>query len=177
MIRGESEYREATLRAQKGAARLEEYREELRRRGLPPHEVERVMGPSVGLHDRLREEIARYERVKGGDLGDFRSLRDLGPLLIAARIAAGLSQRDLARALDVHESQVSRDERNEYQGVSAERAAQILEALAVDVRLRARVRRAAAAPGPSPPGAGAEAEAAAPLDLDLSVPPKPISPR
>jgi hypothetical protein len=33
----------------------------------------------------------------------------------------------------VHESQVSRDERNEYHGVTVERASRILDALGVDL--------------------------------------------
>ena len=45
------------------------------------------------------------------------------------RIAQGLTQRDLAKRLAVHESQVSRDERNEYFGISMERAVKILDAL------------------------------------------------
>jgi len=36
-------------------------------------------------------------------------------MLAALRIARGVSQRDLAGRLGVHESQVSRDKRNEYQ--------------------------------------------------------------
>jgi hypothetical protein len=35
--------------------------------------------------------------------------------------------RELARRLGVHETQVSRDERNEYFGITLERAAKILE--------------------------------------------------
>ena len=55
-------------------------------------------------------------------------------MLIALRIAKGVSQRDLAERLGTHESQVSRDERNEYHGVTVERANRILEALGVEVR-------------------------------------------
>ncbi len=40
-------------------------------------------------------------------------LAAIGRLLISVRIANGLSQRDLAERLDVHESVVSRDERND----------------------------------------------------------------
>ncbi len=46
-------------------------------------------------------------------------------------------QRELARRLDVHESQVSRGERNEYFGITLERAVKILDAL--NVRLHAKV--------------------------------------
>jgi hypothetical protein len=37
-------------------------------------------------------------------------------------VAQGIFQRELAQRLDVHESQVSRDEREEYFGVTLERA-------------------------------------------------------
>src|ERR1700724_721279 len=37
------------------------------------------------------------------------NLRGLGHLLISLRIAQGISQRELAKRLNVHESQVSRD--------------------------------------------------------------------
>ena len=42
--------------------------------------------------------------------------------LVALRIALGLTQRQLAERLDVNESQVSRDERNEYHGITVDRA-------------------------------------------------------
>jgi transcriptional regulator with XRE-family HTH domain len=43
----------------------------------------------------------------------------------------------LAKRLNVHESQVSRDERNEYFGITLERAIKILDAL--NVRLHTKV--------------------------------------
>ncbi len=48
----------------------------------------------------------------------------------------GLSQRELAEKLGVHESQVSHDERNEYYGITIERATRILDALGVKIRTR-----------------------------------------
>lgn len=61
-------------------------------------------------------------------------LSGVARLLIAVRIAGGLSQRELAERLGVHETQVSRDERNEYHGITVERANRILEALGVELR-------------------------------------------
>jgi transcriptional regulator with XRE-family HTH domain len=85
----------------------------------------------------LKEEVESYERLKRGEFDELENLRGLGHLLIALRIAQGVSQRELARRLDVHESQVSRDERNEYFGITLERAIKILDAL--NVRLRTKV--------------------------------------
>jgi transcriptional regulator with XRE-family HTH domain len=86
---------------------------------------------------QFKEEVESYERLKRGEFEELDNLRGLGHLLIALRIAQGVSQRELAKRLEVHESQVSRDERNEYFGVTLERAGRILEAL--NVRLRTRV--------------------------------------
>jgi transcriptional regulator with XRE-family HTH domain len=137
MIRSDAEYRDAVARSRKSAERLIEYREELQCQGLSDDEVEMSAGLMVSFLDDLNEEIGLYERIKEGDLSTFRTLREVGLLLIAARLARGLSQRELADRLEVHESQVSRDEKNEYQGISLERAAQILEVLSIDVQFRA----------------------------------------
>ena len=89
------------------------------------------------FHLQLQEEVESCERLKRGEFDDLDNLRGLGHLLISTRIAQGISQRELARRLGVHESQVSRDERNEYFGVTLERAVKILDAL--NVRLHTKV--------------------------------------
>jgi transcriptional regulator with XRE-family HTH domain len=141
MIRSDADYKEAIARSRRSGERLVEYREELRRQGFSTDEVEMTVGSAVSLLDDLSDELAQYERIKRGDLSAFRTLREVGRLLIAARLARGLSQRDLADRLGVHESQVSRDERNEYQGISLERAAQILEALSIELEIQASLRQ------------------------------------
>ena len=147
MIRSEAEYRDAVARAQKTAERLVQYRDELRAEGLSPDEVEKVVGSMVSIQDDLHEEIGRYRRFKEGDLSVFRGLREIGQLLIAARLARGLSQRELSEKLNIHESQVSRDERNEYQGISVERAVQVLEVLSIDLEIQATLEQLAGDPG------------------------------
>jgi transcriptional regulator with XRE-family HTH domain len=49
--------------------------------------------------------------------------------LIALRLARGLTQRQLAERLGVNEAQVSRDESNEYHGISVQRAQRTIDAL------------------------------------------------
>ncbi len=72
--------------------------------------------------------------MKRGEFEELDNLRGLGHLLISSRIAQGISQHALARRLGVHETQVSRDERNEYFSITLERAAKILDALNVQLR-------------------------------------------
>ncbi len=134
MIRNEDEYREAVRRLEDQEARIQQQAAELRSMNLSKPEQKRVLDPIQSFHDQLQEEIASYERLKRGEFDEFSNFEGLGRLLIALRIAGGLTQRDLAERLEVSESQVSRDERNEYHGVTLDRANRILEVLNAEVR-------------------------------------------
>jgi hypothetical protein len=137
MIRNETEYQEASARLTEERTRIAEHRSRLRDAGLSDMEIKRVIDPMESFHLQLQEEVESYERLKRGEFDDLDNLRGLGHLLISTRIAQGISQRELARRLGVHESQVSRDERNEYFGITLERAVKILDAL--NVRLHSTV--------------------------------------
>ena len=134
MIRNDHEYREAVQRLGDEAQRLQQQEEKLVGMGLGAEEVKRAMDPMRSFHLQLREEVESYERLKRGEFDELQNFHGVGALLVALRIAQGLSQRELAERLGVHESQVSRDERNEYHGVTVERAQRVLDALAVEVR-------------------------------------------
>jgi ribosome-binding protein aMBF1 (putative translation factor) len=138
MIRNEAEYQEASVRLAEEQKRLVEHRTRLKEAGLTEEEIKRVIDPIESFHLQLREEVESYERLKRGEFEELENLRGLGHLLIALRIAQGISQRELARRLNVHESQVSRDERNEYFGITLERAIKILDAL--NARLHTKVQ-------------------------------------
>lgn len=140
MIRSESEYKEAVKRVAEEKRRLEEQRKSLKGMGLTPDQVKRAIDPIRSFHLQLEEEVASYERLKRGEFCEVRNLRGVGHLLISLRIARGMSQRDLAAKLGVNESQVSRDERNEYHGITLDRAARILDTLGVELRTTVEVR-------------------------------------
>ncbi len=133
MIRNEKEYQEAVERIRQDKERLAAQKVELKSMGLGPAEIKRAMDPMRSFHQQLEEEVAGYERLKRGEFDEVKNLRGLGQLLVSLRIARGLTQRQLAEKLGVHETQVSRDERNEYHGITLERAAKILETLGVEV--------------------------------------------
>jgi DNA-binding XRE family transcriptional regulator len=137
MIHNEKEYREAVGRLAEETSRLVEYRVRLREAGLAADEIKRVIDPMESFHLQLKEEVDSYERLKRWEFDEIDNFRGFGHLLISLRIAQGMTQRELARRLGVHESQISRDERNEYFGVTLERAMKVLEAL--NVRMRTKV--------------------------------------
>jgi len=134
MIRSEAEYQEALRRLDLEKGHFREHEKRLRESGLQGPELKRAMDPLRSFHLQLREEIEGYERLKRCDFAEIRNLHGLGPMLVGLRIASGISQRELANRLGVHESQVSRDERNEYHGITVERASRVLDALGVDCR-------------------------------------------
>ena len=134
MIRNESEYQEAVRRLQEERERFGQHRARLEETGLGDGEVKRVLDPLMSFHLQLVEEVETYERLKRGELGEQMNLHGLPRTLVAIRIALGLTQRELAERLGVHESQVSRDERNEYHGIAVERASRILDALGVRLK-------------------------------------------
>jgi len=136
MIHSEKEYKEAVERIGLEKQRLTRQKAELKAMGLLPAEIKRAMDPLLSFHQQLEEEVQAYERLKRGEFEEIGNLRGLGQLLVSLRIARGLTQRQLAEKLGVHDTQVSRDERNEYHGITLERAARILDALGADVRSR-----------------------------------------
>jgi DNA-binding XRE family transcriptional regulator len=129
MIRNEQEYGVVLSRLAEDDQFLQAQQEAFETAGLSPEEVERALEPTRAFHAQLREEVEWYEAVKRRDFETIRNLRGLGRLLVALRIANGLTQRALADRLGVSEAQVSRDERNEYHGITLERAQRILDAL------------------------------------------------
>ncbi len=137
MIRNEREYQEAVRRLKDDRTFLIAQRHTLQELALGPDEIERAMGPALSFHAQLVEEVEWYDRVRRRDVETIHSLTAIGRLLIAARIANGLTQQELAERLGVSAAQVSRDERNEYHGVTVERAQLILDRLGE--RLTARL--------------------------------------
>lgn len=131
MLRHEREYNGAVVRLQDGEARLAEQGAKLVELGLSPDEIKRALDPFRSFQLQLREEVDHYERLRRGEVRALENLHGLGQMLVGLRIARGLTQRQFAALLDTHESQVSRDERNEYHGLTIGRASRILDALQV----------------------------------------------
>jgi HTH-type transcriptional regulator/antitoxin HigA len=96
------------------------------------------------LSSQIREmegDIDLYLNLQAGRISTFEasSLNDLPDLLIQARIARGMSQRDLAEFLGMKEQQVQRYEAERYRSASLERLGEVADALNVGISERAEL--------------------------------------
>jgi len=133
MIRTDAEYQQVRARLRDERQRLGEHEARMKEMNLSAAERKRALDPLQSFSAQLEEEMEAYERAQRGSFESTTNLHGLGRLLIGARIYRGISQRELASRLGVHESQVSRDERNEYGSITVERASRIVEALGVEL--------------------------------------------
>ncbi len=134
MIRTEKEYKEAVSRCEQNKKIIQKQKKAIEKLNLTPDEIKGALDPILLFHQQLVEEVEWYESVKRGDFKTISSLKAIGCLLIALRIASGLTQKDLSKCLKVTEAQVSRDERNEYHGISLERAEKIINIFGVHLK-------------------------------------------
>jgi HTH-type transcriptional regulator/antitoxin HigA len=92
----------------------------------------------------LDEDVRDYEHLQSGAVTSFEAegLADLPDLLIRARIARGMSQRDLGVFVGVAEQQIQRYEAERYRSASLERLSEIAAALDITVTESAQLRTA-----------------------------------
>jgi hypothetical protein len=98
---------------------------------LEPFTREILIKSQESMLEDLRGQVAEYDALRAGKVQRVRvdSVLDLGTALIKARIAAGLTERELADRLRVDEDQLKRDEAMDYQTVSLARVIEIAEVL------------------------------------------------
>jgi transcriptional regulator with XRE-family HTH domain len=89
----------------------------------------------VGQLAELDAQVQEYEQLRAGQLAAARvsSLGDLPDALVRARIAAGLSQRQLAERLGMKEQQIQRYEADGYAAASLSRLREVMQALGVQL--------------------------------------------
>lgn len=86
----------------------------------------------------LEEEANLYARLSAGQITHFEanSLAELPDILIQARIARGLSQRELGDYLGLKEQQVQRYEAERYRSASLDRLVEVSDVLGVTIAKR-----------------------------------------
>lgn len=131
MITNDVQYRTAKAQADRLARLLDEVRER------PLEEVNGDLWRQLevaavkGQLDELQVQLAEYDDLREGRavVGELSSIDDLPRLLVRARIAAGLSQRELASSLGLKEQQIQRYEATQYASASLSRLRQVAAAL------------------------------------------------
>lgn len=86
--------------------------------------------------EELQGELRDYESLLSGrfEPDDLRAVAHLPTMLIRARIAQGLSQKDLAERLGLKEQQIQRYEATDYASASLTRIREVAGALGASER-------------------------------------------
>ena len=136
MIKNERQYR--ITRAQ--AERFSQVLRDLQGQGSELTEVHPLL--LQAKEDALRSQLGdleadlrEYEALKAGhfEFDQLRTVAEIPTMLIKARIAKGLSQRELADLLGLKEQQIQRYEASGYESASFARIKSVVDALGLDV--------------------------------------------
>lgn len=83
----------------------------------------------------LRQELEEYDNLRAQQTSiKITSIKELPIALIKARIAMGMTQKELASLLGVKEQQVQRDEANQYSSAGFNRITEIAEVLGIKIQ-------------------------------------------
>lgn len=110
---------------------LKEVAERVGSKILAAAEMNALKSEEVSLANQLKE----YELLRAGKITTLEAsnLGELPSILVRARIAHGLSQRDLAELAGLKEQQIQRYEAEEYASASLRRLSEIAEALKLNI--------------------------------------------
>jgi transcriptional regulator with XRE-family HTH domain len=135
MIKNERQYRITKAEAEKFQGSLEGWDP------TPPDGIDPAIhaAQKSALESQLQElkrDIAEYETLRSGrqQVLEVDSFEDFPDALVRARIAAGLSQKELGERLGVKEQQIQKYEATGYSGASLARMTQVVNALGLRVR-------------------------------------------
>jgi ribosome-binding protein aMBF1 (putative translation factor) len=95
--------------------------------------------------EELRSDLEEYDRLRSGQVTDINveSFDQFPKALIQARIASGLSQKDLADRLALKEQQIQRYEATDYSAAGLARIMEVVKALKSNIKLTVKVMSAA----------------------------------
>ena len=135
MIKNERQYRIARAQADRFERSLEKLRQDNKGDADLHPLIAKAREDAIRsqLSD-LRSDIREYEALKAGDfeLDQLELVSNIPTILIKARIARGMSQRDLAERIGLKEQQIQRYEATDYASVSLSRIREIVEGLCVE---------------------------------------------
>jgi ribosome-binding protein aMBF1 (putative translation factor) len=136
VIKNERQYRITQAHAAKFRATLDELTTTPRPTNIHPKLWDAQKAAARSQLRDLEGELHEYESLRSGGPKtlELDSLDALPKVLIQARIAAGLTQEDLAARLGVKPQQIQRYEASDYQTASFARLLQVASVLNLRVR-------------------------------------------
>ena len=143
MITNERQYRITRKRANGFQRALEEFEADASQRAdVHPRLVQAEREAMESQLESLRGELEEYEHLKSTGVSAIvvTSIDELPEGLIKARIARGLSQRQLAQRLDLKAKQIQRYEAERYASASYQRLCEVAHALGVGSNTRFSVQ-------------------------------------
>ncbi|MCU1413802.1 MAG: hypothetical protein JWN80_1142 [Microbacteriaceae bacterium] len=133
MIKNERQYKITRSRADEVRNSVGELQRTPLPDGLQPEMRELQLDALRGTLDDLQAELAEYDALRDESLIEASGIAQLPTALIRARIARGLTQRQLAERVGVQEQAIQRYEAADYFGASFARLVEIANALAISV--------------------------------------------
>jgi DNA-binding XRE family transcriptional regulator len=135
VIRNYDQYRKAKARAR----RLEQALDQLKGDDTG---LTKVLRDSLSAQiDEVGRQLATFEALEHGFVeapAEGEGLARLPDMLVRARIASQLTQRELGRRVGLHENQIQQYESSRYQRASLRRIQEIAQALDLDFALLLR---------------------------------------
>jgi transcriptional regulator with XRE-family HTH domain len=135
MIKNERQYRITKAEAEKFQDSLKEWDP------TPPDGIDPIIhaAQKSALESQLRDlkrDVAEYEALRSGrqQVLEVESFEDFPNALVKARIAGGLSQKELGERLGLKEQQIQKYEATGYSGASLARMTEVVNALGLRVR-------------------------------------------
>ena len=130
MIKNERQYRITKAQAARFAKALETLRQRPNPNGLHPLIAKAQEDAISSQLADLESELREYESLKAGEfqMDSLKLVAELPSILIKARIAQGLSQRELAERIGLKEQQIQRYEATDYSSASLARIREVVRA-------------------------------------------------
>lgn len=88
----------------------------------------------------LNNQIVEFNNLVNESVFEFKC-KNLYKLIISLRIASGMTQKQLADAIEIKEQQIQRYEQSYYLTASYDRIIQILRVLSENISFRVRVKK------------------------------------
>jgi len=133
MIRNERQYIITKAQIKKFKKALDEFDKQKSR--VHPMLVKAQKDAMKSQLAELEDQVKEYEKLRAGKYKVLKgsSIAELPVVLIRARIALGLTQKQLAERVGLKEQQIQRYEETDYAAASFSRLQEVIEALGLDI--------------------------------------------